>query len=368
MRVWIIRAVLVIMFFGIIASEGLARRTYFTPEQKAQLQAIHTVWVKVLVLTERGKGDTQGIQDIVKARLITLDYQVVTSRDEPSDVMLMVKCEERKKWSGINRTGGDADHVDAPARLWTGPACLFTYRLNGRDLGWQKEARTDFDDPVSAAKAANAPKSGPYAIAQLAQRLQTFDFPAMLAAEWGHDTRLFKLLKDPNTSKPRKLKILSLLPEVQSHGALPYLKGFIQDKDKELAEQAIVALSSTGSDAIPLLTKVFQTNTDSAIRAAAAKGLGEVGSHTGDPTITPPLLDYLIEDLKHMKTSADIDFPVLTEVVWSLGKLRNENSIPPIRELEEKVWLIYDTSEEMAELRDATNWTVKMVDMDGQIQ
>jgi hypothetical protein len=55
-------------------------------------------------------------------------------------------------------------------------------------------------------------------------------------------------------------------------------------------------------------------------------------------------------------------------VVWSLGKLRNENSIPPIRELEIKVWLIYDTSKEMTELRDATNWTVKQVDMDGQIQ
>jgi hypothetical protein len=366
MRVWIIRAVLVIMFFGTIASEGLARRTYFTPEQKAQLQAIHTVWVKVLVLTERGKGDTQGIQNIVKARLITLDYQVVTSRDEPSDVMLMVKCEERKKWSGINRTGGDADHVDAPARLWTGPACLFTYRLNGRDLGWQKEARTDFDDPVSAAKAANAPKSGPYAIEQLAQRLQTFDFPAMLAAEWGHDTRLFILLKDPNTPTSQKLKTLALLPEMQSHDALPYLKEFIQDP--ELAEPAIIAVASSGSEAIPLLTEVFQTNTNSAIRAAAAKGLGEIGSHTGDPTITPPLLDYLIENLKHMKTSADIDFPVLTEVVWSLGKLRNENSIPPIRELEIKVWLIYDTSKEMTELRDATNWTVKQVDMDGQIQ
>jgi hypothetical protein len=354
------------MFFGIIASEGLARRTYFTPEQKAQLQAIHTVWVKVLVLTERGKGDTQGIQDIVKARLITLDYQVVTSRDEPSDVMLMVKCEERKKWSGINRTGGDADHVDAPARLWTGPACLFTYRLNGRNLGWQKEARTDFDDPVSAAKAANAPKSGPYAIEQLAQRLQTFDFPAMLAAEWGHDTRLFILLKDPNTPTSQKLKILALLPEMQSHDALPYLKEFIQDP--ELAEPAIIAVASSGSEAIPLLTEVFQTNTNSAIRAAAAKGLGEIGSHTGDPTITPPLLDYLIQNLKHMKTSADIDFPVLTEVVWSLGKLRNERSIPPIAELEEKIWLIYDTSKEMAALRDATNWTHKMVDMDGQIQ
>jgi hypothetical protein len=354
MRVWIIRAVLVILLFGMFVSEGLARRTHFTPEQKAQLQAIQTVWVKVLALTERGKVPGQPIQDIVQERLTNIGYEIVTSRDKPSDVMLMVKCEERKKWSGTTRSGGDADHADAPARLWK--------------VGWQKEARTDFDDSVSAAKAANAPKPGPYAIAQLAQRLETFDFPVMIAAEWGQDKRLFKILKDPNTSKTRKLKILSLLPEVQSHEALPYLKGFIGDKDNELAEQAIVALSSTGSEAIPLLTEVFQTNTDSAIRAAAAKGLGDIGSHTGDPSITPPLLDYLIEDLKHMNTSADIDFPVLTEVVWSLGKLRNENSIPPIRELEKKVWLIYDTSKEMEELRDATNWTVKMVDMDGQIQ
>ncbi len=366
MRFWFVRALSILVCLGILASEGLARRTYFTPEQKVQLQAIQTIWVKVLALTERGKVDGQVIQEVVQERLTALDYQVVTSREEPSDVMLMVKCEERKRWSGTTRGGGDADHMDAPARLWTGPACLFTYRLNGRDLGWQKEARTDFDDPLRAAKAANAAKSGPYAIAQLAQQLQTFDFPVMLAVEWGHDTRLFTLLKDPNTSKPRKLKILSLLPDVQSHAALPYLKEFIHDP--ELAEPAIVALSTTGSEAIPLLTEVFQTRTDSSIRAAAAKSLGEIGSHTGDPTITPPILDYLIEELKQMKTSDDIDFPVLTEVVWSLGKLRNERSIPPIAELEEKIWLIYDTSKEMAMLRDATNWTHKMVDMDGQIQ
>lgn len=365
MRVWI-SALLVIICVGMVASEGFARRTYFTPEQKAQLQAIQTIWVKVLALTERGKSDGQAIQDIIHERLTPLGYQVITSRNEPSDVMLMVKCEERKKWSGTTRAGGDADQADAPSRLWQGPACLFTYRLNGRDLGWQKEARTVFEDPVSAAKAANAPKSGSYALAQLAQRLRTFDFPVMLAAEWGHDTRLFALLKDPNTTKSRKLKILSLLPEIQSHNALTYLKEFIHDK--ELAEPAIVALATTGSDAIPLLTEIFQNQTDSRIRAAAAKSLGEIGSHTGDPTITPPILDYLINNLKQMKTSEDIDFPVLTEVVWSLGKLRNERSIPPIEELEEKIWLIYDTSNEMSTLRDATNWTHKMVDMDGQIQ
>ena len=206
MRVWIIRTVLVIMIFGIVSSEGLARRTHFTPEQKAQLQAIQTVWVKVLALTERGKAGGQPIQDIVQERLTTIGYQIATSREEPSDVMFMVKCEERKKWSGTTRSGGDADHADAPARLWTGPACLFTYLLNGRDLGWQKEARTDFEDPVSAAKAANAQKSGPYAIAQLAQRLQTFDFPVMIAAEWGQDTRLFKLLEDPKHIETTKIK------------------------------------------------------------------------------------------------------------------------------------------------------------------
>jgi hypothetical protein len=366
MRVWIVRVTLVTLFFGILASEGFARRTHFTSEQKAQLQAIHTVWVKVIALTERGKGDGQAIQDIVQERLTAFGYQVVTNRDQPSDVMLMVKCEEQKKWAGTTRAGGDADHLNAPARLWKGPACLFTYLLDGRDLGWEKEARTEFPDAVSAAKAANEPQPGSYAMTQLAQRLQHFDFPVMLAAEWGHDTRLFTLLKDPNTPNSRKLKILSLLPEIQSHDALPYLKELIEDK--ELAEPAIIALASSGSEAIPLLTEVFQSSQDSAVRAAAAKGLGEIGSHTGDPTITPPILEYLVQSLQHMKTSADIDFPVLSEVVWSLGKLRNEKSIPPLRELEKNVWLIYDTSKEMEELRDATNWTIKQVDMDGQIQ
>ena len=114
---WFVRALSIIVCLGIFASEGFARRTYFTPEQKVQLRAIQTIWVKVLALTERGKVDAQVIQEVVQERLTVLDYQVVTSRDEPSDVMLMVKCEERKKWSGINRTGGDADHADAPARL-----------------------------------------------------------------------------------------------------------------------------------------------------------------------------------------------------------------------------------------------------------
>lgn len=353
----------VILLSVFLVSDGQARRTYFTPEQKAQLDNIQTIWVNVLALTERGKVSGEPIEKVVKDRLETLGYKVVTSREEPSDVMLSVKCEERKKWAGTTRSGGDADHVDAPARLWKGPACLFSYFLDGRDMGWYREARTAFEDP---AEVAQGEKSGPFAIEKLAERLQEFDFPVMIAAEWGHDARLLQLLKDSQTGNKRKLKILSLLPEVGSDEAIPYLKDMMNDK--ELAEEAIVALAASGSEAIPLLTEIFQTNPDSSLRAAAAKGLGEIGAHSGDPTITPPLLDYLKESLKVMKTSADINFPILTEVVWSLGKLRNERTIPPIRELEKKVWLIYDTSKEMSELREATNWTVKQVDMDGQIQ
>lgn len=366
MRAWTTSAVTVFLLMGLFGAEGLARRTYLTPEQKTQLETIQTIRVHALALTERGKVDGTAIEDIVRQRLEELGYKVVTNRDDPYDVIVNVKCEEQKKWSGTTRAGGDADLAGAPARLWKGPACIFSYQLDGRDLGWYKEARTTFEDSGEAAKVANAPQAGSYAIQQLAERIRDFDFPVMLAVEWGHDTRLLELLKNPNTPNKRKLRILYLLPQVQSSDALPFLKDMIQDK--ELAEEAIVALSTTGSDAIPLLTKLFQTETDSAIRAAAAKGLGEIGAHTGDPSITPPLLAYLLERLKHLKTSTDIDFPVLTEVVWSLGKLRNEKSIKPIYELQGKIWLIYDTSKEMATLREATNWTYKQIDMDWQVQ
>jgi hypothetical protein len=365
MRVWIIRVALVTLFFGIMASEGLARRTHFTPEQRDHLQAIHTVWVKVLALTERGKGDGQAIQDIVQERLTALGYQVVTSRDDPSDAMLMVKCEEQKKWAGTTRAGGDADHLDAPARLWKGPACLFTYMLDGRDLGWKKEARTDFTDAVSAAKAANAPQSGSYAMAQLAQRLQHFDFPVMLAAEWGQIDRLLQLLEAPNTPKLRKVKILSALSELHAEEALPKLTQLLESTD--LQQETINALAGAGIDSIPLLIDFFQTSTQSPIRAEAAKTLGTIAAKTGDPRTIPPLVQYVSRILPQIKTSDDIDFPLLTEVVWAIGKSRWEGSFKPIGELQKKVWLIFDNSKKMADLREATSWTYKQLDLDGHI-
>ena len=68
-----------------------------------------------------------------------------------------------------------------------------------------------------------------------------------------------------------------------------------------------------------------------------------------------------------MKTSEDINYPVLTQVVWGIGKLRDDNSMEPMEELNQKVWLIYDNSQAMTQLREATNWTWKQLDLDGHI-
>ena len=359
--------ILVCLFLLSTTTESMARRTHITNEQRAQLATVKTIYLNVLALTENGRVPPADLLETVKTRLEAIGYTIVTNRQEPHDVEFRVKCEERKRWSGTTRSGGDAELADAPARLWRGPACLFNYRLNGRDLGWYKETRTDFIDAYAAAQKAKAKSSGQYAMDQLNLKLQKFDFPVMIATEWGHTDRLAELLQNPDTNKRRKLRILSTLSQVQSKQAFPHLVKLARDENAEYAEEAIIALAGLGSSATPILTDIFITAKKSKIQAAAAKGLGLIGAHTGDPNITPPLLEYLNNNLKDMDESSDIDFPVLTEVVWSIAKLRNEKSIEPIEQLNVKIWLIRDTSDEMRKLREAANVATKMVDLDYQI-
>ena len=342
-----------------------ARRTYFTPEQKQHLQKAQTVFVNVLALTEKGRADSGQLQAFVSQRLQEADFSVVLDRKQAHDVEFKVKCEERKTWTGTTAEGGDAELLDAPSRLWKGPACLLTYSLRGQNLGWYKEVRTSFPDAMEAAEAAGANDAGTYALTELAERLKQYDFPVLLAAEWGQPDRLIKLLDAPDTPKIRKLFILSTLSAIEAETALPHLTKLMQDKD--LAQEAVEALTGVGEDSIPLLTDLFQSSTQPEIQAAAAKALGDVAGSSGNPTAIPPLLEYLKTALKNLNSSADINFPVLIEVVWSLGKLRDENSLEPMDELNQRVWLIRDNSKEMAALREAANWTYKQLDLDGHV-
>ena len=356
-----------IVFFSLCLSGSWseARRIHLTPEQQSQLAKANTILLNVLALTEKGPTDNSPLLKTITTRLQDLNYTVITDSAQPHDIEFKVKCEERKTWTGTSATGGDVDLADASDRLWKGPACLLTYRLHHRDLDWKKEIHTSFSDAVQAAQEAKVANSGHYAMSQLNQRLAEYDFPILLSAEWGQIDRLLMLLDRPTTPKLRKVKILSVLSDLHAEEALPKLQQLLESTD--LQQETINALAGAGIHSIPLLIDFFETSTQSPIRAEAAKALGKLAAKTGDPSTIPPLVRYVSRLLPQLKTSEDIDFPLLTEVVWAIGKLRWEPSLIPIGQLEEKLWLIFDTSKKMADLREATSWTYKQLDLDGHI-
>jgi len=364
MRTW---PTIIISFILILipTQDGNARRIHITPDQKAQLAKVQTILLHVLALTEKGPFGTTNISQTVHTRLEDLGYTVVTNPDQPHDVEFKVKCEERKTWTGTSPKGGDVELADAPDRLWKGPACLLTYFLNNKDLDWKKEVRTHFADAIQAAQKARVEDSGKYAMDHLNQRLQEYDFPVLLAAEWGQIDRLLSLLENPQTPKVRKVRILSVLSDLHAEEALPELTKLLETTD--LKQETIQALSGAGVDSIPLLIDLFQHSTQSEIRAEAAKALGNLAARSGDPRTIPPLVQYLSSVLPTLKTAEDFNYPLLTEVVWAIGKLRWEQSLGPVRELQKKIWLIFDTSKPMAELREATSWTYKQLDLDGHL-
>ena len=164
------------LLLSLVHSSASAYREYFTPEQKAQLEKIQTVLIDVMAITDKDGVETGALADVVAQRLNELGYAVVRDPLRSHDVVLRMKCEQRKTWEGTTATGGDADLPDAPSRLWKGPACQLTYRLGGMKIKWQKEVRTEFDDAVVAAQAAQADDPGRYAMAKLHDALGKYEF------------------------------------------------------------------------------------------------------------------------------------------------------------------------------------------------
>ncbi|UVT22173.1 MAG: HEAT repeat domain-containing protein [Nitrospira sp.] len=341
------------LVLGWLHSSALAYREYFTTEQRAQLEKIQTILIEVMTLTDAGWADSGVMADVVAQRLREAGYEVVRDPATQNDVLFRVKCEQRKTWEGTTATGGDADLPDAPSRLWRGPACQLTYVLGGMKIKWQKEVRTEFEDAVAAAQTAQAADPGIYAMAKLQEALEKYEFPLLLAAEWGHADRLLKMLDSPDTGQARKIKIMSLLGEMQADEALPKLKEALKDRD--LAKQALVAMGNLGRDGIPLLIDMMNSSPQLEIQAAAAKGLGQIGGINGDASVVPPLLAKL-QDPKS-------DWGVLTEVAWALGKIPDKRSIQPLYDIDKKLQAIRDPDNVvLKKLKEAVFWAIKQCD------
>lgn len=339
----------------LVAPPADAYREYFTAEQKAQLDKIQVVLVEALALTEKGSADAGVLWSVASRRLGELGYTVVQDASKPHDAVFRVKCEEHKTWEGTAAAGGDNDLPDAPSRLWKGPACQLTYVLGGMKIKWQKEVRTDFVDATAAAQAAQAGDPGAFAIARLTEALEKYEFPLLLAAEWGHADRLLKVMDSPGTSVARKVKIISLLGDMQADEALPRLKQALADRN--LSKDAAVALGNLGREGIPLLVDILKTSNQPDLQAAAAKGLGKLGGLHGDGSVVDPLLSML--------DAPGINIRVQTEIVWALGKIIDKRSLPPLKNLFKKVLMIRDPeNKDLQALKEALNWSTKQLDMD----
>ena len=342
---WLIGLVLLGTWY--VAPHVSAERILFNPQQKAQLQRVETIFVKTVALTEKGLVDPTLIETAAADRLTATGFTVITAESKPHDVVLKVKCDERKPWGGVRKSDGVLQQPGAPSRNWKGPACQLSYFFDGQKGPWQYEIRTTFDNAWEAAKAAGHGDAGQFALQHLSQALRDSDFPLDLAAEWKQAKRLSSLLIDPQTDRATKFKILSLAGHVPGDDMLQALQQI--RTEAVFAVPATIALGAMGEPAIPtLLDLLSDPSVD--IQAAAAEALGEIGTHSGNIEILPPLLAKM--------EAPDVHLRVQTEIVRAIGKTPDLRSLEPLEQFALKVWTARSNDPLMQELREAVDWSM----------
>lgn len=334
------------------AGPAQAHRELFTTEQKARLKAAERIELDVVALTADGGADASGIAAAAAGRLQALGYRVANEPGRPPDVTVKIKCEERKTWEGPVTSGGDADRMDAAARLWKGPACQITYRIDNQSSDWRHEIRGDAER-----NAADGPADGPaggQALAQLAARLADDPFPFLLAGVWGQPDRLLAVLEQPSTPPDHRATIITLLGNMFAVEAIPALSRTLDEQDPELVQRAAVALGAIGNEAcIPVLLDRLR-HSDPRTRLAAIKGLGRLAPLHPNSPIVPALL----AQLPHEPVATQ------TEIVRALGTTTDRRILEPLRALNRVVQdrTRSDSRPELKELRRALGQSLDQFD------
>ncbi|MCC6141841.1 MAG: HEAT repeat domain-containing protein [Nitrospira sp.] len=304
-----------------------ARKELLTIEEKDLLQQAEQIHLETLALSSHGPLDASNITKAVAARFERLGYRIVIDSGQPHAITVKVKCEELKTWEGTGRSGGDADMVDAAARLWKGPACQLTYRFGTRWADWRHEVRAPFSNPQEAARQAGQTDSAAYSIAALIQQLQTDSFPYLLTADWGQSARLIAALSESSATAAQQQAVIGLLGQMLAVDAIPRLTAFLKDSDPAVVQSAATALGTIGhEDGIPALLALFNTGTPEQHRAAAA-GLGRLAPLHPNSGIVPAFIAALPNE------------PLQTQIILvrALGKTTDRRVLPPLRALHRSV-------------------------------
>lgn len=327
-----------------------ARREVLGQAAKDRLRQIEQIHVDALALTDRGATDATTIATAVTTRLTELGYRVTQQAADPHDATLKIKCEEHKTWEGTTRSGGDADALGGIARLWRGPACQLSYRLEGLKSDWRHEIRTDAPageprNPGTAATAPAATATPSAPLTLLAKQIGVDPFPLLLTAEWGQSTRLLTVLEKPTTTPPDSVRIINLLGGMAAIDAMPVLARTINHNNLDVAQAAAVAIGTIGQqDGIPLLLSLFKQGRPE-LHMAAAQGLGRLAPLHPQTDVVPELLAAL--------PTATV--PVQTEIIRALATTADRRSYQALRELNKDLQARHstDTSPEVIALKRA---------------
>jgi hypothetical protein len=325
-----LRVACILLFLGSIIASGFsdiahARKELLTAEEKDLLHRAEQIHLETLALSSHGPLDAGSITKTVSMRFERLGYRIVTDDGQPHEVTVKVKCEELKTWEGTGRSGGDADMVDAAARLWKGPACQLTYRFGTRWADWRHEVRTPFSDPQDAARQAGQTDAGAYAIAALTRQLQTDPFPFLLAADWGQSSRLIKALDESGATVTQKQTVIGLLGQMIAVDAIPRLTALLKDPDPAVVQSAATALGTIGhEDGIPALPLQHGHARPAPRRR---RWMGRLAPLHPNSDIVPTLISALPNE------------PLQTQIVLvrALGKTTDRRVLLPLRTLHRSV-------------------------------
>ncbi len=326
-------------------------------EPKQYVSALTKAETILLVadLRLRGRSSDPGpVLELLARRLREIDYATVSEPAAAHDVSVVVQCQEHGV-VGRPTDGQRRQESDALQQVVHGPPCRLSYAYDGKPMKWQRVDRVVFTLGVEAARAVAADESSVQPMRTYARFLERYDFPILLAAEWGQTQRLCRLLAQDETSLERKRMILFLLGETRAENGLPCVLRSLED-DASMAE-ATAALGSFGTGARAPLIELLRTSPQPEVQAAAARSLGNLGATTGDWSLTSLYIEML--------NRPDLDMAVQIELVWAVGKNPDRRALPVLERLYNQVWSVQSDDPQLREFRAAIDWSHRGVRLGG---
>ena len=295
-----------------------------------------------------------GIIETLQPRLEMLGYRVALDPAQlPDGLWLQVDCHGLSEKLSARFSRGLQRPLTRAQNF--GPPCRLAYSYKQEVIPWKYVDRLIFAESVATMRQLAQSETPLQPQECVKQFFRLYDFPVLLAAEWGHVDRLLQILRHPDTPIPRQRLILTLLGETQVPKGYPVLVKKLGDI--QLANEAAEALGFFGLRAQKLLLPILQDRSNPSLQIAAAKGLGRIAAVTGNSQQTP----------LYMKLVADtsLDIRIRTQLAWALGKAPDMRAFPTLLQLEKVIWTDHSPDPDLQEFREAVDWSIREVKQGG---